>query len=501
MNYFSPLADEKPLLHTWSLGVEEQFYILFPLLLWVFARRWPRLALPLLLAITVASLALNAAISSSHSAAAFYLLPTRAWELGVGASVALLPEVLTERIRVARTVTALLGMALLVFGLFAPFFSRTPLCGASCAVVGSALLICGHADHNPVSRLLGWAPLVWIGLISYSLYLWHWPLIVFTKYYLVRALTPVDILGLWALTFAAAAASWRWIERPFRRREFPARRLYLQSAAATMLLAAVALGLYGAKGLPHRFGAEAVAIDAMQEKAYQCAGAENVPVGDVPGCELNLPSHRATDARLVLFGNSHARMYAPVWRDILAERGEPGILVWMQGCLPTVSANLDAGCAHFAQQYLDAVDALPNVDTVVLGLSWWHGPREIVDAADRPLDNHFKQALDAALDDVISRERARGRHVVLISRQLAYGRAMDRPLEVSRQDFAAEFGATIDHFSGRSDVRLARPDRIQCASGPCGFFLDGRPLFADDTHLAAVEVGRFHDIFQQALQP
>jgi peptidoglycan/LPS O-acetylase OafA/YrhL len=517
-DYFSPLADQKPLLHTWSLGVEEQFYILFPLLLWLLARHWPRRTLPVIVAITAASFALNILAHRFGTAtAAFYLLPTRAWELGVGAILALASA---RRAPAGATgwmseVSAGLGLALVAVALVAPGVIRLPDHGVVLAVAGTALLVgSGERGNTLVSRLLGATPLVWVGLISYSLYLWHWPAIVFSKYYLVRELRPLEAAALGVLMFAAAALSWHFVERPFRRREFPVRRLYVGSLAVTAVLATAGLAMLLSRGFPARLDKEAAVINEAVDTYFRCALGDRVVLGLERACGLNLAAHDPARARLVLLGSSHAQMYAPVWREILEQRHEGGLLVSRVGCLPTVSANFDPGCLRLAQVSLDAVNALPDVHTVVLAMTWWHGPDALVDSAGRRLDNRNKGALIAAIDDLIARLRARGRHVVLVgpiavpgsnlasivSRQLAYGRPVDRPLTVPRSDFDREYAAVLRHFSGRDDVAFARPDLIQCNSQDCRFFIDGRALFSDVNHLAAAEVGRFRNIFQEALE-
>jgi peptidoglycan/LPS O-acetylase OafA/YrhL len=517
-NYFSPLADQKPLLHTWSLGVEEQFYILFPLLLWLLARRWPRLTLPVIVVITAASFALNIlAHRAGAGAAAFFLLPTRAWELGVGAILALAP---VHRAPVGATrwmpeMAAVVGLALVAVALVAPGVIRLPDHGVVLAVAGTALLVGSGARGNTlVSRMLGAAPLVWIGLMSYSLYLWHWPLIVFSKYYLVRELRTFEVAALWLLMFAAAVLSWWFVERPFRRRAYPVRRLYAGSLAVTAVLAAVGFALLLSRGFPARLNADAAVINEAVDTHFRCSLGDRVVLGAARACALNLPSHDPAGARLVLLGSSHAQMYAPVWREILERRHEGGLLLSRVGCLPTVSANFDLGCLRLAQADLAATDDLPNVRTVVLAMTWWHGPDALVDSAGRRLDNREKGALVAAIDDLIVRLRARGRRVVLVgpiaipgsnlasivSRQLAYGRPVDRPLSVPRSDFAREYAAIFSHFSGRADVAFARPDLIQCDARECRFFIDGHALFSDVNHLAAAEVGRFRTIFQEALE-
>jgi peptidoglycan/LPS O-acetylase OafA/YrhL len=197
-NYFSADAHEKPLLHLWSLGVEEQFYILLPLTLVILARRWPKGALTTIGALTALSLALNAlALYMLADIPAFFLLPTRAWELGLGAFLAMLPASSRPGATVAN-VLAVVGALLVVVGLGHPWRAWGIIPEALPVVVGTALLVAAGEERLPlVNRMLSLRPLVFCGLISYSLYLWHWPILVFSKYYLVRELT-------------RPRCSWRW---------------------------------------------------------------------------------------------------------------------------------------------------------------------------------------------------------------------------------------------------------------------------------------------------
>ena len=519
-NYFSPHADQKPLLHTWSLGVEEQFYVIFPLMFLLLMRYSRRFTLPAVIGMTSASGALHVLmVTFTTGAFAFYMLPTRAWELGVGAIIALAlaprgsepsgpPPMMS-------TLAGALGLGLIACALLASWEYRAPISHAAMAVAGTALLTSvGHNPRNLVARIVGAAPLVWIGRISYSLYLWHWPVIVFSKYYLVRELRPLEVAVAVAIMLSAAAISWRFVERPFRQRKFPVRRLYLGAAAGSLALAAFALVFIVSRGLPARLSPEAALMGDAAGTHFHCERRDIVMFRATSMCVLNLASRNPADARLVLFGNSNAEMYAPVWREVLAQRGEAGLLVSMPGCLPTVVANYSVECLRQASARLDMMKELSNVRTVVLAMTWFNADEFLVDSTGRHLDDHDNAALIAALDDLIFRFRERGRRVVLIGpvaipgwnlasevgRKLAFGQPLDRPLAQPRIEFERRYAAVFDHFSGRQDVTLARPDLIQCDAESCPFVVDGRPLFSDDNHLAAAEVGAFRGIFRAALE-
>ncbi|MEL6764342.1 MAG: acyltransferase [Cyanobacteria bacterium J06607_6] len=216
--YFGGATDYLPLLHTWSLAVEEQFYILFPLLLMALHRFARSLLLPAILVLVAGSLILAAWATPRMPSASFYLLPTRIWELGVGSLLAL-GLVRTEAPRALREVAGGLGLLAVLVPVFL-YDSRMVFPGMAALppVMGAALLIwAGTAGPVMASRLLSLRPMAWIGLISYSLYLWHWPIMAFVR----NRLFTVELEPTWQVatilaSFLAGWASWCFVERPFR---------------------------------------------------------------------------------------------------------------------------------------------------------------------------------------------------------------------------------------------------------------------------------------------
>lgn len=218
--YFDGAAELRPLLHTWSLSVEEQFYLFFPLLLLLLHKFHPGRQFAIVLLITVASFTLSIYGAYSRPSANFYLIPTRAWELGIGSLLALRENEKTNVVRRGNEGLAALGLALIVLPIFL-FDESTPFPSqyALAPVLGTALVIGWAAPSTIVGRILSHPWLTGIGLISYSLYLWHQPVFAFLK---LRSLTPPssgEMAAAILISFALAVTSWKLIETPFRSRE------------------------------------------------------------------------------------------------------------------------------------------------------------------------------------------------------------------------------------------------------------------------------------------
>jgi peptidoglycan/LPS O-acetylase OafA/YrhL len=225
--YFAAPSLQKPLLHTWSLAVEEQFYIFFPLSLMAIHRYLKGKYFVWLVIAFILSLVASIYGVVYHPAATFYLVPTRAWELMVGSILALgvLPDLSKNWQRNALTIS---GLALILYSIVA-YTEATPFPGiaALAPVMGSGLIIySGKGGSHQAQKLFTARPLVFIGLISYSLYLWHWPLVAFTKYLLFRPFNGVDSAAIILASVLIASFSWKFIEQPFRGKQmlFPERK-------------------------------------------------------------------------------------------------------------------------------------------------------------------------------------------------------------------------------------------------------------------------------------
>lgn len=339
-NYFDPGAETKPLLHTWSLAVEEQFYLLFPLLLTFLVRSRPRTWQRWLWGIALGSLVIGIALSySSHNQrAAFYLLPARAWELLIGVLVAVYRGRFSAN-KAAQEVSGFLGLALI--GLAVLGFdgsTRFPGVAALAPCLGAGLIIASSdARLSAVGRLLSWRPFVFIGLVSYPLYLWHWPLLVFAKYLSAYELTTAMRIGLLLASFVLAVLSWKLIETPFRQRHWliGRRQVFTFAAVVTGVFIASALTVSAFKGLPARFPASALAYAASRDSH---GFRENIsPDNALAGNFTELGSAKSTQPiRVLVWGDSHAMAITSAIDNLCRQHQQRGLLAGFHSTAPVL---------------------------------------------------------------------------------------------------------------------------------------------------------------------
>lgn len=381
--YFADAAELKPLLHTWSLAVEEQFYVFFPILLMIVARFLGRRFLFWIGLMVAASLALCVALTPKDPTTAFFLLPTRIWELGLGALIAAggVPRVGSER---ARGLLAWAGIGLIAFGVLAlseadPF----PGWNALYPVLGAGLVI-AYGAGTSAGALLSTAPLVYVGRISYSLYLWHWPVIVFYRLAWKNVFGPLDIAFVIALSWLLADLSYRLVEQPFRTRSIrllPAPRVVLAGVACLAGFLALG-GLITVTGANWRsYPPEVLRVAAYTDYkdtadyAYQFGAGDGCSVSgytngdgfDRAKCLATVPGK----PNYLVVGDSHA---GAVWRAItLAWPEAHFIKASISGCRPVLEAEGQAPCRDLINHIHREFIPRAGLDGVILVGRWRAG--------------------------------------------------------------------------------------------------------------------------------
>ncbi|MBB4857244.1 peptidoglycan/LPS O-acetylase OafA/YrhL [Novosphingobium chloroacetimidivorans] len=495
VDYF--YSDLTPLVHTWSLAVEEQFYVLYPLLLMATRKLSRERLVVLLAALSVASLAVGGYFAMTDPAAGFYLLPARVWELLAGALVALgaYPRV-SRRWAAVLSWFGLLAILACVVAIKPSWPFPVPF---ALPVAGSALMLIAYSPGTVVARVLSWTPLRWIGLISYSLYLWHRPIIALYLQGRSEVLTIQDALVLLPLCFAAAIASYLLVERPALRRWRSGTGLLPHAWAV------LTLGVVAAAGL--LIAAQAERIRPLPPEVARVAGYlrfDKTPAGRAQYATdrcFALPTHRPNDPacllpeagrdNVLLVGDSHAAQLSQALSRAIA----PAHLMQATaaGCRPVLEGRGLASCRTLTLQALKHAD-LARISAVVLAGRWF--------ASDAPL-----------LADTVRALRARGaRRVIVVGPVVEYD--ADVPDLLARSMLAHDFtrmeqvrladraplDRTLRKVASEAGARYVSHFAIECPQGRCLLFTaDGGPRHIDHSHLTPLAAQPVAEAIRRAI--
>ncbi|MGB8365037.1 MAG: acyltransferase family protein [Rhizomicrobium sp.] len=527
--YFDVIAEEKPLLHLWSIAVEEQFYLLFPAILLAVGRGSRRRIIATVGAIFAASFAFSVWGVGHAPSATFYLLPGRAWELMLGALLALgaVPGIAS---RTVREILAVCGVGAIAFAIFA-FSADTAFPGPAALIpcLGAGLVIYGTSGGAmAAATILGTRPMVFVGRISYSLYLWHWPLIVFARYLDFRDPPPAQTALLIALSFGLAILSWAVIEQPFRgtRMHIARPRLFAGGAAAMGLCAALALLVVMSNGLPGRLRPDLRAILAEENdheaRIDTCFGldADDVRAGRL--CRIGFLGGTPS---FLLWGDSHADAVLPAVAEVAAREGRTGLFAGGRSCPPLLDVTTpQPECRAFNASVM-ALAARPDIREVILearwakyaeGTTYGYEPEGHVVLIDGGRDD----MADAGNHAVFARGLERtvkalaGKKVVIVASVPEIGWPV--PAVLARQKLAAKariFPPSADAYLDRQKFVLATlarlrrddgvsvvyPHKVLCRSGSCEVARDGIPLYRDEHHLSVFGARQLTVLFSAAL--
>ena len=501
-HYFGAAPDELFLLHTWSLSVEEQFYLGWPLLLAGLFHPKLRRFLPYILVVLIlVSLYVATRNAVLRPVAGFYNSNGRFWELLLGAFLALgyLPRLKSARVAEA---VAGLGLALIAVALvlFDPRHIVFPGVSALVPTLGALFILWAGEEGRStlVERLLSFAPFAGIGLISYSLYLWHWPVIAIHRYLTFRAPGPLECVLLFAVMVAVSAFSWRFIEAPFRTSGPSTARSEWRSVGvgAAVLGALVALGtLFTATdGLPGRASAAFLKTEAIVNTFWK--GREACLIGRTSDrereCRFGDPSPGAP--YFILWGDSQGDQHGPALDAVASKMGMGFLQLTRAGCAPQAPDPADSGWQSNAIQQCNAsrAEAIrrivedPNVKFAVIAGRWTN---------ETSLDRAMTR-----LREAVTAITAAGKPVLLVGPPGTFpnggGRCLVRRAfmgadetlcEKSRADSDAEGRPTeqaLEALAGEySNVSVFLPRALFCDAQTCHARAGDVPLYYDGGHL------------------
>lgn len=523
--YFDVASESKVLLHTWSLAVEEQFYVALPLLLLLFRRLTPRCLIAILVTVWIASLAGSLLLTPHSPTATFFLFPFRAWELLSGVLLAIWGQESAERWQ-RGPVLSWLGLLLILGSVVAvrpgPGF---PGWQALWPVAGSVLLILNGRDNNLVNRLLSARVPVFIGLISYSLYLWHWPTFTLSVYWRDGYGSAVETVGWMLLSVVLATVAWALVERPARR-HLSDRTLLTGFLSMFAITLAVGAGAYVTDGVPGRFKEpERAHVEASTSFFNDGSRCTTESTGPMEGLRVCRAGPEGTP-EVLFWGDSHLRAQMAGVLRVAQEAKVPVLIVWHAGCPPlfglakqesAATPAQDKQCLAATEQLRHALSKLPNLKRIVMVGRWSY----YVAGAGTGVDVHHRITLSAAPQDRLQGATAQAlydaaweltaselsrnfeqiyvlrqvpempRYIARnLARQMVHGRLdlqnLDAILHVEPAELAARMTGTeavLKRLSSAGTIRLIDPWPLLCRPR-CGVVHDGLSFYFDNNHLS-----------------
>ncbi|HEY0973779.1 MAG TPA: acyltransferase family protein [Solimonas sp.] len=509
-SYFGGAAELSPLLHTWSLAVEEQFYLLLPPC-YLLLRRYTRISASAAFgAIILVSFLASALLVETRAQEVFYWSPFRAWELALGGwlAVARVPAI---DVRWRRDVAVLSGLGLIVAaGFLLDSDSTFPGPWALLPCAGAALIIwAGSGGSSVANVLIGNRPMVFVGLISYSLYLWHWPLAAFYRHLsLDRDFTWVEGLLLMTLSFIAAILSWHFVEKPFRRRDaFPARRIWKWTFVGILLSTTAGAGMLADRGLSSRFSDRVVRLDeersrlVYRDDCFNRTGRVSVE----SACRVGAAEGRP---EIAIWGDSYGYAMLPAFDIALENMGVSGVFFSRSACPPlpfgeiSFKGRINWRCHEFNDDVFRLLVQEEGIKFLVLAAAW--------DFHANPQTDHVVKAEGFAeggeslayLLNRVVREAGTsvGRTVGIIEQvpsypwsvpyrmALAEVEGQPRPVFTAADNAARAAEANRAFDAIRSDtlpgVSFLKMQDVFCGNGMCRYADgDGLPYYFDNGHL------------------
>jgi peptidoglycan/LPS O-acetylase OafA/YrhL len=529
--YFDIGAENKVLLHTWSLSVEEQFYVALPLL--IVLLRFSRGALLAALWLGfAASLLACLWITPRDGTSAFYLFPFRAWELLAGVLLAVMGHLRGWQWRVHGALSWA-GLALVLGGIGLISAEGFPGWQALLPVAGTVLLLANGRHANPVNRVLAAPVPVFFGRISYSLYLWHWPVLVLSKYWREGHSGWFETAGWLGLALALAVLSWRFVETPVRRIEGMRGRTVLAALTlpSAMMLAIGALA-YLRDGLPARFAPETrVHIAASADFLQDWSRCHTPASGAFEGVEL-CPFGPDGAPKVLVWGDSHVRAFKEGLEQAAFEAGVPGLIIWHAGCPPLfdvvkresyATRAEDANCMADTATIRAGLATLTSVERVLLIGRWayYATGAGVGRDADNTVDvnglggSNNAEVMARALTATVAELSGYFREVYVLrqvpeipgydsrdmARKLAHGRATATDAAALRVPLAAAMAragaaeAPLAALAASGAIHLIDPWPMLCDTEGCGALQGGAGWYFDNNHLTNTAARALRGLF------
>lgn len=497
IGYFNAPALQKPMLHTWSLSVEEQFYIFLPLILFItikFAQRWLK---HVLIFILILSFVGNVYFLQKDPPLAFYMSYLRAWELLVGSLLAIQPIALPRWAHEALSLSGLIAIISVAF----IYNTETlfPGVNALVPVMGTMFIInSGHDYKSLVGKILSTAPMIFIGKISYSLYLWHWPILVFGSYYLVTkpSIKYLALFGL--LSVILSFLTWKFIEIPFRNKNFLQRpRIFDISISMAVILLIAAFLITKAEGLPSRINRNKILPPSVWDSQNNLWGEICWDSTRVNWEECSL-GNKHIPATFLVWGNSHAGAFAPGFNKAANESNQHGIIYWKSACSPLL--NNRPNCQPFSDGVINFIRTHTEIKTIIIANRWLPGDisEDTLDATIQELTNLGREIY---LVLPVPESKFHVPNAYFITRLT--NRSLNEYFAPRKADYLKYNKPIFKIFEKMAqkynNVHLVDISDVFCVDDHCILVKNNMPLYRDDDHLSTAGAllisDKFNEIF------
>ncbi len=525
--YFDAAAELKPMLHTWSLAVEEQFYILFPLLLMLSWRAGFNIVIAIFVCLFLVSLGLAEWMVQTDPSFAFFMLPTRAWELLIGSftAIMLFRQPAARRPSLLGNLAALAGLGAVLGAVFV-YSSATPFPSfyALVPTLGSGLVIVFAVQGSWVANILSARLLVGTGLISYSLYLWHMPVFVFARHRSLTELSPQTMLALILLVFLLSWMTWKYVERPFRERQrFTRRRVFVMGGLISCVVASVGIAGHATDGWGGRLTADQAALATIrklhtrqrEDNGCNMAGKSVALGGCVHGASVS-PTY-------ALLGDSHATTIVHTLASRFSDNDLSFVQYTKNGC-PFAFDFRTAENRRCAEYYESAAADIRQrgITTLIVYSRWAHylydtdyrnglgGVEHVKANTYSTLAMPYSEALEKRRDAIlntfvaaISTFADEGRRVLIIGTTPSH--AWDVPSQLAKRTWLELNAGTLPSLSldvyanrvrvahtalramtAHANVQFLDPAPVFCSMSKklCAPVRQGQALYYDDDHLS-----------------
>lgn len=493
--YFDIESDLKPLLHTWSLAVEEQFYILYPLFLILFWKFGLKRVLSLLIIIFFISFIVSNWAAFNKPAANFYLLPTRGWEILAGAIPALILKIYPRSFKsyAINSILSLIGFVLIIASFvyfspetLSPSFKTLPL------ILGTVLILIFFDKSSPLSKFLSLKPIVFIGLISYSWYLWHLPVLAFAKNYSLTGISNQSTFLLIILSFVLACLSWKFVEKPIRDGILSKKNFILSVSALSLSIIIFSFFLiFNEKNINNIPNDYLKPNYGIKDRECNLKGIEECILG--------------TTTELILWGDSYAMHLSQAISSSSTKISHTQVT--KNTCSPVINTSKTISnvqfadeCINFNNIVLNSIIANTKIKYVILSSTFSFDNNRPIKINSKYFDDSNNVLIQENIYKTISKIESSGKKVLIIS-PTPSTRAHYDPARCSLNALKRSISPEICFFNKKdyskktingynllkaveSNSKILWIDSLICEKNICRTMIDGQPIYRDNGHLS-----------------